>query len=178
MPTRFSRWLCLLAVSTFGTSIFADEPARPSAPPDGVVLPKPADVKSLAVNLPKVSIRGMDDAAQLVVTATLNDGRQQDLSGDVQYAVADGKTAKVLPNGRVLPLANGSSEVVAKFGDKSVRVPLSVTNTDENLPINFPNQVVPVFTKLGCNPAGVTARRAGKRLQTVPLGYDRTRFTS
>jgi hypothetical protein len=173
MPTRVLRWLCLLAVSTFGTTVAANDPPRPLAPPDGVILPKPADVKSLAINLPKVSIRGMDDAAQLVVTATLNDGRLQDLSGDVEYSVIDGKTAKVLPNGRILPLANGSSEVVAKFGDKSARVPLSVASTDENLPINFPNQVVPVFTKLGCNSGGCHGKASGQNgFKLSLLGYE------
>ncbi len=173
MPTRVSRWLCLLAVSTFGTTVAANDPPRPSAPPDGVVLPKPADVKSLAMNLPKVSIRGMDDAAQLVVTATLTDGRLQDLSGDVEYSVADGKTAKILPNGRVLPLANGSSEVVAKFGDKTARVPLSVSSTDESLPINFTNQVVPVFTKLGCNSGGCHGKASGQNgFKLSLLGYE------
>jgi hypothetical protein len=169
MPTRVFRWLFLLAVPS---PVLADEPAKPSAPPDGVVLPKPADVKALAVNPPKVAIRGMDDAVQLVVTATLTDGRSQDLSGDVAYVV-EGKTAKVLPNGRVLPLANGTSEVVAKFGDKSVRVPVSVTNTDENLPINFPNQVVPVFTKLGCNSGGCHGKASGQNgFKLSLLGYE------
>ena len=174
MPTRVSRWLCLLTVSTLGSAALANDPPRPPVlPPEGVSVPKPADVKSLSVNLPKVAIRGMDDAAQLVVTATLSDGRLQDLSSDVEYTVADGKTAKVLPNGRVLPLANGSSEVVAKFGDKMVRVPLSVSSTDENLPINFPNQVVPVFTKLGCNSGGCHGKASGQNgFKLSLLGYE------
>src|SRR5262249_46980524 len=113
------------------------------------------------------------DAAQLVITATLKDGREQDLSGDVQYAVADGKTARVLSSGRVLPLANGTTQIVAKFGDKSVSVPLSVKHADENLPINFPNQVVPVFTKLGCNSGGCHGKASGQNgFKLSLLGYE------
>src|SRR4051794_35433068 len=108
MPTRFLRWLCLLAATGLPCSpAFADLYNKAPSPPDNVVLPKPADVQALAVYPTQLTIRGMDDAAQLVVTATLKDGRLQDLSGDVEYAVADGTTARVLATGRVLPLANG-----------------------------------------------------------------------
>ena len=40
-----------------------------------MTLPKPADVLSLAVYPTQLTIKGMDDAAQLIVTATLKDGR-------------------------------------------------------------------------------------------------------
>src|SRR5262245_22074220 len=62
---------------------------------DAVALPKPAEVQSLAVQPQKVALKGLDDAWQLVVTANLAGGKLQDLSGDVQYAVADPKVAKV-----------------------------------------------------------------------------------
>jgi hypothetical protein len=174
MPTRVYRWLFLLAAATlFPTPAFADLYNTAPSPPDLVVLPKPADVQTLAVYPSQLTIRGMDDAAQLVVTATLKDGRLQDLSGDVEYAVADGKTARVLPTGRVLPLANGTTQVVAKFGDKSVTVPLAVGHTVENLPINFPNQVVPIFTKLGCNSGGCHGKASGQNgFKISLLGYE------
>ena len=65
-------------------------------------LPNPGEVKTLAIHPAKVGLIGSDSAAQLVVTATLADGRQVDLTHDVKYAVADGKAATVLSSGRVL----------------------------------------------------------------------------
>jgi Protein of unknown function (DUF1549)/Protein of unknown function (DUF1553) len=174
MPTRFSRWLFLLAVVAVSASpASADLYGKAQNPTDPTPLPKPTDLQSLTVYPTNLTIRGMDDAAQLIVTATLKDGRLQDLSGDVEYSVADGKTARVLPTGRVIPLANGSTEVVAKFGDKSVTVPLAVKHADENLPINFPNQVVPVFTKLGCNSGGCHGKASGQNgFKLSLLGYE------
>jgi Protein of unknown function (DUF1553)/Protein of unknown function (DUF1549) len=175
MPTRFSCWLFLLATATtFVPSAFADEvPKAPPPPLDTVALPKPADVKSLSVYPTQVSLSGLDDASQLVVTATLNDGRLQDLSSDVEYSIAESKTARVLPSGRVLPLTNGATQLVAKFGDKTVSVPVSVKHADENLPINFPNQVVPVFTKLGCNSGGCHGKASGQNgFKISLLGYE------
>src|SRR5262245_57801785 len=135
-------------------------------------LPSPGDVKALAIHPEKVTLTGADAAAQLVVTATLADGRLVDLTHDVKYAVADG-TAAVLPGGRVLPRADGTTEIVATFGDKTARVPLEITALDENLPLNFANQVVPVFTKLGCNSGGCHGKLAGQNgFRLSLLGFE------
>jgi hypothetical protein len=167
MPTPRVRLLAALLAATG----FLTAPTRGSAsdaPPA-----KPSDVKSLALNPPKVTLKGSDDAAQVIVTATLNDGRQVDLTHDVQYAVADGKTAKVSAAGRVVPQANGTSEVVVTFGDKSARVPVEAQRIGENLPINFPNQVVPVFTKLGCNSGGCHGKASGQNgFKLSLLGFE------
>ena len=89
---------------------------------------------------------------QLVLTATLAGGRLQDLTGDVKYEVADAKVVRVTAAGRVIPLANGTTEITATLRrqDRS-RSPVTAESIDENLPINFANQIVPIFTKLGCN---------------------------
>ena len=175
MPTRFSRWLFLLAAGAIlPGAVRADQPAKTTAPvSDGVAAPKPADVQSITVHPEKLSLNGMDDAAQLIVTATLKDGRSQDLSSDAVYTVADGKSAKVLSTGRVIPQGNGTTEIVATYGDKSVRIPVSIAHTDENLPINFPNQIVPVFTKLGCNSGGCHGKASGQNgFKISLLGFE------
>src|SRR5207302_7013935 len=114
-----------------------------------------------------------DEAAQLVVTATLADGRLVDLTHDAKYAAGDGKTVAVSPTGRVAPLANGTTDVVATFGDKSARAPVVAEHVGENLPINFPNQVVPVFTKLGCNSGGCHGKASGQNgFKLSLLGFE------
>ena len=132
-----------------------------------------ADVKSVAVHPAKVALVGSDDAAQLVVTGTLADGRLVDLTTEATYAVADGKSATVLPGGRVVPKSNGASEVVVTVGALTARTPLSVTSVGENLPLNFTNQVVPVFTKLGCNSGGCHGKLAGQNgFRLSLLGFE------
>ncbi len=133
----------------------------------------PADVKTVAVHPAKVALTGSDDAAQLVVTGTLTDGRLVDLTSDASYAVSDGKSAAVLTGGRVVPRANGTSEVVVTFGTITARVPLAVKSVGENLPINFTNQIVPIFTKLGCNSGGCHGKLAGQNgFRLSLLGFE------
>src|SRR3989440_7411747 len=124
-------------------------------------LPKPADVKSLEVFPAKIQLRGLDSAQQLVLTAVLNDGRLQDLTHDVRYE-ADAKVVRVTTTGRVVPVGNGTTEVVARYGDKTIKVPVACASCDENLPINFGNQIVPIFTKLGCNGGGCHGKSGGQ----------------
>src|SRR5262249_31008792 len=87
--------------------------------------------------------------------------------------VADGKSAAVLGGGRVVPRGNGTTEIVVNFGTQSVRVPLAVKSMGENLPLNFTNQVVPIFTKLGCNSGGCHGQLAGQDgFRPSPLGFE------
>jgi hypothetical protein len=165
-----SRRSRLLAALLVGAGLLLG--ARPAAAEDAP-LPKPADVKAISIHPAKVSLNGSDDTAQLVVTATLADGRQQDLTQDVKYAVADGKTAAVNAAGRVIPKANGASEIVVDFGGTLARVPVEASHIGENLPLNFANQVVPIFTKLGCNSGGCHGKASGQNgFRLSLLGFE------
>jgi hypothetical protein len=182
MPTLSRRWptLAVLAALFAAPAFAADLYNTGTAPADGVVLPKPAEVQSLAVFPTQVTLKSGDDAAQLIITATLADGRLADLSGDAKYTVADGKTVRVTPTGRVLPAGNGATEIVAAYGDKTIKVPVTSEHFGENLPINFPNQVVPIFTKLGCNSGGCHGKASGQNgFKLSLLGFEpETDFTS
>src|SRR5690348_7500183 len=58
-------------------------------------LPSPAQVQSLNAYPEQINLKGSDDAQQLVLTATLAEGRLQDLSADVKFDVADPKIVRV-----------------------------------------------------------------------------------
>src|SRR5579872_5465479 len=173
-----TRWLGLLALAALtcaaGPLPAGDlYPGKVPAGADGIVLPKPADVQSLAVHPTKIALKGLDDAQQLILTAGLAGGRMQDLTGDVKYEVADPKVARVTTTGRVIPLANGSTTVTVSFGDKTVKVPVATASCDVNLPINFANQIVPIFTKLGCNGGGCHGKASGQNgFKLSLLGFE------
>jgi hypothetical protein len=175
--TRYrNRWAVLPVLAVIGAAghLFAgDIYDKGPIGSDAVVLPKPADVQSLAVLPLKITLKGVDDAWQLVVTANLGPSKLQDLTGDVKYTVADPKVATVTSSGRVIPLANGSTEITATYGDKTIKIPVTSTACDVNLPINFPNQIVPIFTKLGCNSGGCHGKASGQNgFKLSLLGFE------
>jgi hypothetical protein len=164
MPTPRPRLaaVAFAMLALVGTSRAADAP-----------LPDPSQVKELAVHPVKVVLTGSDDAAQLVVTATLADGRLFDLTPFAAYSVADGNLAAVTPAGRVVPKANGATEIAVEFGGKTARVPAEAKHVGDNLPLNFTNQVVPVFTKLGCNSGGCHGKASGQNgFRLSLLGFE------
>jgi hypothetical protein len=139
----------------------------------GAEVPNAAEIRDLQVIPTKIGIKGGDDAPQIVVTANMINGRQRDFTGDVTYSVADPKIARVLKSGRVMPLSNGSTTITASFGDKIVQIPLTAVSMDEVLPINFPNQVVPIFTKVGCNNGGCHGKASGQNgFKLSLLGFE------
>ncbi len=157
--------LCRLSCVLVVAGLFAANvhPQAPDAkkPADSTPLPTPAEVKKLDVWPATVTLKGQDDSAQLIVSAEVG-SRLQDLTGNVVYKMANPALAKITDTGRIIPLANGATEIVATFGDKSVKIPLKTEAMDENLPINFANQIVPIFTKLGCNGGGCHGKSGGQ----------------
>jgi hypothetical protein len=173
MRTR-TRWLltAIAALICSGSQLSAAEPNK-DAPKDEVVLPKPAEVQALAVYPDKIALRGGDDSAQLIISATLAGNRLQDLSGEVLYQPADPAIVRVTTAGRVIPLTNGATEITATYGDKTVKIPVTTELLDQNLPINFGNQIVPIFTKFGCNSGGCHGKASGQNgFKLSLLGFD------
>ncbi len=135
---------------------------KKAAKSDQVAMPAPADVQTLTVFPTTVTLKGLDDSAQLVVTAVLKNGRAQDLSGDVKYELANDQLARITTSGRIVPLTNGGAAITIRFGDKSATVTLKNESCDTDLPINFANHIVPIFTKLGCNGGGCHGKSGGQ----------------
>ncbi len=156
--TRNQRWavpaaLAALALIAAEKKQTTDAPAPP---------PRPAEVQALAVHPETITLKGSDSSRQLIVTATLAGGRLADLTGDAEYEAADRKVVRVVAGGRVLPIASGSTEVVVRYGNRAARVAVKAESIEEELPINFGNQIVPIFTKLGCNAGGCHGKLSGQ----------------
>jgi hypothetical protein len=166
MKRDWSSWLALAActaLSYCGTQasaadLYNTKPVKG----DTVAMPAPAEVDALAVQPASVTLKGEDDSAQLVVTGRLAGGRLQDLTGDTKYEVADPTLARVTSAGRIIPLKDGTTEITISYGDKTARVTLKNQSMDVSLPINFGNQIVPIFTKLGCNGGGCHGKSGGQ----------------
>ena len=113
------------------------------------------------------SLRGADARKQLVVTGETADGWTLDISSSVSYECVPEGVVKIDSRGFVTPVANG--EVVVRVaatgqGDKPVvgEKKLKVENYVDQPVVNFPNQVVPIFTKHGCNGGGCHGKSGGQ----------------
>ncbi len=134
----------LIALLTMGSMARADELMFTMAPVQGMGM----------------ALRGSDSRVQLVVSLKSADGLR-DATREVTYTV-EPPVATIDATGYVKPDANGIATITAQLGDLVAQVELQVTGLDVVQPVNFPHQVVPIFTKLGCNGGGCHGKAAGQ----------------
>jgi hypothetical protein len=118
-------------------------------------------------------LHGRDSRMQLITTAEHADGSVQDWTHKVTYS-AEPKEMVRIDDALVTPLANGFATIVARDDAGNVATTeIEISGIDENLPISFPSQVVPIFTKLGCNSGGCHGKVAGQNgFRLSLLGFE------
>src|SRR5262249_16342828 len=98
---------------------------------------------------------------QLVLQMTSADGVTHDVTGQAKYVVSDPHLARL--EGSILtPLADGRTDLRVAFADGAVTVPLLISNSSTRPPISFRHDVLPVFTKAGCNAGACHGTSRGK----------------
>lgn len=110
----------------------------------------------------KVTIRGRDARQQLVVTGVYSSGQLRDQTPLAKYSVQPEGIVEVAKDGMITPLKDGDCTVKAVVGDKEILTPVHVEGVATPHPINFTNQIVPIFTKLGCNGGGCHGKASGQ----------------
>ena len=73
----------------------------------------------------------------------------------------------------LVALKNGTTEVVAEVQGKTVKVPITVEGAEREQPINFTNEIVPIFSKLGCNSGACHGKASGQNgFKLSLLGFE------
>ena len=109
MPTRFI--LQTLALMTVTAVLMAAD-----APPRLRVEPREAP------------LQGHRAAQQLLVSETQADGAVSDVTSEASFESTAPAIALVTSTGRIIPRGQGTTEVVVKRKDETVRIPVTVSN--------------------------------------------------
>jgi hypothetical protein len=121
-------------------------------------------------------LRGRDAKQQLLVTGKLDNGSFRDFTRKAAYSVAPSNIVKIDKSGMVLPLSDGTATITATgAGGLSATLPVTVEQFGAVKPVNFPNQIVPIFTKAGCNAGGCHGKASGQNgFKLSLLGFEPT----
>ncbi len=185
-PSLRSTVLCgamMAAGGLLSAALFAAELAKTDADPDAkTVIPglgDPGELQRIEIGsgLPDdqpVLLRGSDARQQLVITGHYATGQTRDLTREVSYTVEPAGLASVASEGLLTPLDDGEGRIVVANPDGlSAERALRVEHYHDQLPVNFPNQIVPVFTKLGCNSGGCHGKASGQNgFKLSLLGFE------
>src|SRR5437773_199525 len=75
--------------------------------------------------------------------------------------------------GRLAGARDGRTQLVIRYGDLESRVAVSVAGFDSYPPVHFANDVVPLFSKLGCNSGGCHGKQSGQNgFRLSVFGFD------
>lgn len=111
----------------------------------------------------RIEIRSPDARQQLFVTATNVDGPETDITRSVSWTVVPEGIVRIDDTGLVTPLADGDATITANWRDQTAhQTTITVSGFASPLPISFRNQIVPIFTRLGCNGGGCHGKSGGQ----------------
>lgn len=131
------------------------------------------ELRSLSVLPQRVVLRGADQGQQLVVTGHYANGGVRDLTTEATFQVANASVARVQAGKMVHALGNGTTAVTAECDGKSVSLSITVEGADRESPINFTNEIVPIFSKLGCNAGACHGKASGQNgFKLSLLGFE------
>lgn len=110
-----------------------------------------------------IVLQGPNDRAQLVVVGKYSSGQLHDLTRDVTFRAGQPGIVQIDSEGFLIPQADGQVEIIATAADgKSATVQCVVEKLGAPRPINFANEIVPIFTKAGCNTGGCHGKSGGQ----------------
>ncbi|WP_437191797.1 DUF1549 domain-containing protein [Planctomicrobium sp. SH527] len=109
-----------------------------------------------------LQIVGPDGRLQLLVTSTGTDNIPKDRSRAAQYEIQPEGIIRVDDTGLVTPLKDGNALVTARDGDQTATISVTVSDFAATRIVDFQNQIIPLFTKHGCNGGGCHGKAAGQ----------------
>ncbi|MGZ8919609.1 MAG: DUF1553 domain-containing protein [Limisphaerales bacterium] len=97
-----------------------------------------------------------------------------DVTHEATWSAEPAGIVRIDASGRVTPVADGTAVVSAQAKNGSTaKLRVTVINAGQSMPIHFANQVVPIFTKYGCNAGGCHGKAAGQNgFRLSLLGFE------
>lgn len=161
MPASFSIVARKLALVAAGVTALAS-PLRVRA----------AALTDLKVFPTEVTLQTRRARQALVVQAVYADGVTRDVTAQAKFTVED-DTRVALDSFALRPVADGHTALAITYQDRTLHVPVTVANAQLDPPVSFVKDVMPIFSKGGCNSGACHGSSRGKDGFHLSLfGYD------
>ncbi|MEE2624398.1 MAG: DUF1549 and DUF1553 domain-containing protein [Verrucomicrobiota bacterium] len=170
---------CGLALAAATTQINAQDDNRDSTPAIPVadlpspIAPPPAPPALSWSSEHEITMTGPHALHQLVLTARHNGVNDLDATALASYSVEPAGVVNVEGDGLLRVIADGEATITASYEGASLTRQVQVNRAGEVIPISFPNEVVPIFTRHGCNSGGCHGKAEGQNgFRLSLLGYE------
>jgi hypothetical protein len=110
----------------------------------------------------KIRLFGPEACQRVVVLGAGVDGSRRDLSAAARVESRSPEKVRVDADGAIRPVADGRGELVVRYGQSEITVPVEIARAAQPRVVSFRNEVVPLLTKLGCNQGACHGSQHGK----------------
>lgn len=136
--------------------------AEPTAPLASVLTIEPA----------VIVLRGDNRVQQVLVTVRNSAGRSVDVTHACELSISQAAVASVA-RGQVAGMSDGTADLLVSIGELTARAPITVSGFAVYPPVHFERDVVPLFSKLGCNSAACHGKASGQNgFRLSVFGFD------
>jgi Protein of unknown function (DUF1549)/Protein of unknown function (DUF1553)/Bacterial Ig-like domain (group 2) len=162
--------LTLLATSACGQTAF--QRVRRHVGPLEDSRPTASDFTEVIADPQTVQLTGPGATWSLLVHGKTADGRLLDLTRTARYRSLDPKVA-VSANGIVQAVADGTTTVEVMAAGRTSRVQVRVEGAARPRHFNFENDLIPLFSRYGCNSSGCHGKAEGQNgFKLSVFGFD------
>ena len=129
--------------------------------------------QTINVDTVHVQLNGLDAMRQLLVQGQTKQWQWVDLTHAATYRLESDEVASISDQGMLLSRADGATSVQISVAGRVLKVPVEVTGFSSYGPLNFENQIIPVFSKYGCNASGCHGKAEGQNgFKLSVFGFD------
>ncbi len=118
--------------------------------------------RTLCVEPATIRLEGRDSRQQLVVSLRSEDRSVRDVTARCRYVLDPSAIATIDAGGVVRPRADGQALLRVVFEGRTAEAQVSVESFERAQPIGFRTDVVPLFSKAGCNMGACHGNSSGK----------------
>jgi hypothetical protein len=135
---------------------------------------RPAARLNALVAVPaQVTLNGRYAEARVLLEERTADGKTRDGSSKARFTVADPALATIDESGIVRPLKDGKTTLLAQYQERTIRIPLTISNAGAQVTPRFHADVEPILSRTGCNGGACHGAAQGKGGFKLSLqGYD------
>jgi len=172
LPNLLTAFLALVLIAGGVTSARSSESEAAGESQPGERLPEGVRIVSIEAFPETIQLDNRYAYRQLLITGRTEAGETVDLTRMAEL-VQPPQIVDVNPTGIVQPMADGEEQLVFRFGEHSINIPVRVVGAAERREVSFVRDVQPAFSKMGCNSGTCHGSKDGQNGFKLSLrGYD------
>ena len=122
---------------------------------------KLATLESIEILPASINLETKRDTHRIMVLAKFQDDTTRDVTKQATLQLGNAQFVK-LEGDKLTPLADGSTEIMASIGGKTVKAPVVVKEAQKDRAVSFNLDVMPIWMRAGCNQGGCHGAARGK----------------